>query len=66
MKEFIVLVLLALAHIELSILKERYEFGKEIYDEDNTQVWLDDLLNKEKKYSEDLEKLYKDWQQWRK
>ena len=58
-------MLLTLAHIELSVLKERYEFGSEIYNENNKQVWLDDLIQKEKKYSYDLEKLYKDWQKWR-
>ena len=59
-------VLLTLAYIELPILKERYEFGTEIYNENNTQVWLDELRNKEKKYSNDLENLYKEWQKWRK
>jgi len=58
-------VLLVLAYIELALLKERYEFGYEIYQEDNKQIWLADLLDKEKKYQKDLYELYNKWQKWR-
>jgi len=58
-------VLLVLAYIELALLKERYEFGIEIYEEDNKQIWLHYLLSKQEKYESDLSKLYKKWQDWR-
>ena len=59
-------VLLALAFVELALLKERYHFGQDLYDEDNRKVWLRDLLNKQQEYSDNLDMLYRKWQTWRK
>ncbi|XP_075061102.1 pesticidal crystal-like protein Cry17Aa [Mixophyes fleayi] len=50
----------------LMILKERLLHGKKMYDEDNTDVWLNDLEKQISTYKDYMKTTYSKWVDWRK
>ncbi|KAG8543762.1 hypothetical protein GDO81_023753 [Engystomops pustulosus] len=50
----------------LLILKERLLHGKELYNEDNTGVWRNDLEQQISTYKDHIKDIYSKWIEWRK
>lgn len=55
-----------LANLHLCILHERLKNGKEMYEEDNSAEWKNDLEKKYKEYISKLNTLVGRWETWRK
>ncbi|KAH7373230.1 hypothetical protein KP509_17G045000 [Ceratopteris richardii] len=57
---------ITLAILHLAALRERLDFGKELYEEDNTEQWKDDLKDMYKIYVVDFfPNIFKQWRDWR-
>ena len=53
------------AHIHLSLLLERLLFGSQLYAEDNSAVWKQDLTNAYNDYHGYFRQIYPRWKEWR-
>ncbi|KAH7373232.1 hypothetical protein KP509_17G045200 [Ceratopteris richardii] len=57
---------ITLAILHLAALRERLDFGKELYEEENTEQWKDDLKDMYKIYVVDFfPNIFKQWKDWR-
>nr|UDN67334.1 insecticidal protein IPD113 [Gymnocarpium dryopteris] len=62
----LILPLITLALLHLTGLRERLDFGKTLYNEDNTKQWKEDLEQMYKTYIVDfLPDIFKKWKVWR-
>eukprot|EP00092_Neocalanus_flemingeri_P024453 GFUD01026516.1.p1 GENE.GFUD01026516.1~~GFUD01026516.1.p1 ORF type:complete len:306 (+),score=50.10 GFUD01026516.1:228-1145(+) len=64
-RHHLVPVMVTLGIIQLTMLKERSKFGKELYDEDNQEVWDKETKNEVEQYEETLKLMYLEWKVWR-
>ncbi len=51
--------------IHMSVLRERLEHGKQIYEEDNTPIWRAELLEMYDVYIAFFREIYPQWKSWR-
>ncbi|KAH7373200.1 hypothetical protein KP509_17G043800 [Ceratopteris richardii] len=57
---------ITLATLHLAALRERLDFGKQLYDEDNTEQWKKDLEDMYKTYVVDFfPSIFTQWKEWR-
>ncbi len=58
-------ITVSLAHLHLTLLRERYSHGEEMYGEDNTAVWESELNDQYDNYKAFFSSIYPAWQTWR-
>ncbi|WCN37101.1 insecticidal delta-endotoxin Cry8Ea1 family protein [Aneurinibacillus uraniidurans] len=56
---------ITIANIHLTLLRERFSHGREIYSEDNTTVWQKDLTSRYQDYHKFFLDIYPKWKTWR-
>lgn len=54
-----------LAHMHLTFLWERLKHGTDMYDEDNSDIWLDELTENYNTYRTYFREIYPKWKIWR-
>ena len=58
-------LLVAHSHLHLSLLRERLEHGKKMYEEDNTPLWRKELQGYYDKYKKYFDDFLVKWKTWR-
>jgi hypothetical protein len=64
-RRHLVPVMVTLGMIQLTMLKERSTFGKDLYDEDNQKQWDKELKREVELYERTLKQMYLEWKVWR-